>query len=84
MISVNPTYSGLNSSLKLAIYVKDGDIVELKSETSDGQIRKNSGLKDVLNCDFSKVHVICPIFVEGTESGDAIKVETIDVHEGWG
>ncbi|BBG25161.1 hypothetical protein IC006_2496 [Sulfuracidifex tepidarius] len=73
--------------MKPAIYVKDGDTVELEvKEASDGQIRRNSDLNDVTNLDFSRIHPLTgPIFVEGAEPGDALKVEILDIHgEGWG
>jgi len=87
MISVHSTHSRWNSSLKPTVFVKDGDILELKvKEASDGQIRKDSDISDVTKLDFSRIHPLTgPIYVEGAHPGDTLKVEILDIKgEGWG
>ncbi|MCZ6838042.1 MAG: acetamidase/formamidase family protein, partial [Alphaproteobacteria bacterium] len=67
--------------------VAPGDSVEFEIiDASGGQIDKQSGVAEVVALDFAKVNPVTgPVYVDGAEPGDALKV-TIEsfVPSGWG
>lgn len=56
--------------------VKPGTTLEFKCmDSSGGQLGANSTLEDVKNLDFSRINPVTgPIFIDGAEPGDAIKI----------
>jgi acetamidase/formamidase len=70
-----------------AATIAPGETVEFHPVDSSGaQLTKNSTVADVSRLDFAKVNPVAgPVFVEGAEPGDAIKVTLLSfTPSGWG
>jgi acetamidase/formamidase len=70
-----------------ALTIAPGESVEFHPmEASGGQITPSSTAADIARLDFDKVNpVVGPVFIDGAEPGDAIKVTLIDFEpSGWG
>jgi acetamidase/formamidase len=70
-----------------ALEIESGEAVLLHvRDASDEQIRRDSGVEDVLALDFTHVNPVSgPIFVKGAEPGDALAVELVEFHpQAWG
>ena len=80
-------HHGWNNANAPALYVKPGDTVEFHTQdASGGQINPTSGLEDLSKLDFAKVNPVTgPVFIDGAEPGDAIKVTLLAFGpSGWG
>jgi acetamidase/formamidase len=78
---------GWDRSLPPVLRVKPGSVVEIETvDAGGGQIHRNSTLTDVENLDFGKVNPVTgPVYVEGAEPGDALKVTLLAFKSaGWG
>jgi acetamidase/formamidase len=76
-----------DNSIAPALEIESGDAVLLHvRDASDEQIRRDSGVEDVLALDFAHVNPVSgPVFVKGAEPGDALAVELVEFHpKGWG
>ena len=69
-----------------AITIAPGEIVEFDEiDALMGQITPQSGVEDVINIDFARVNPVAgPVYVDGAEPGDALKVTLLDfAPSGW-
>lgn len=69
------------------VRIDPGDTVVFDTlEASAGQITRDSGDEAIANLDFGPIHPLTgPVFVNGAEPGDALRVEILDFkHKGWG
>lgn len=70
-----------------ALTVAPGETVEVETaEASGGQLTSRSTVADVTALDFEKINPVTgPIFVDGAEPGDALKVTLLSFDQsGWG
>ena len=70
-----------------ALTIAPGETVEFDEiDALCGQITQNSGVDAVANIDFARVNPVAgPIYVDGAEPGDALKVTLLDfAPSGWG
>ncbi len=78
---------GWDNSNPPVLTVAPGDSVEFEVvDASGGQLDASSGVAEVVALDFGKINPVTgPVYVDGAEPGDALKV-TIDAFEpsGWG
>ena len=82
------THNKFSSTITPAIRVPSGSIVEIHTqEPTLGQIKLGSGLEVFQNFDTSVVHPLTgPVYVEGAEPGDVLKIELLRVRledYGW-
>jgi acetamidase/formamidase len=78
---------GWDNSIEPALRVAPGDIVDFEiAEASGSQLSADSTVADVAALDFSKVNPVTgPIYVDGAEPGDALKLTYIEfAPSGWG
>ena len=78
---------GWNRDNPPVIRIAPGETVEFNPvDSSGGQLNATSTLKDLKALDFAKVNPVAgPVFIEGAEPGDAIKVTLLDfAPSGWG
>jgi acetamidase/formamidase len=78
---------GWNNANKPAAVVAPGQSVEFHPvDSSGGQLNPSSTVADIPSLDFAKVNPVAgPLYVEGAEPGDAIKVTVLDfAPSGWG
>ncbi len=78
---------GWDRSIEPVIKVDPGSVVEIEAvDAGGGQITTASTLEDVKNIDFDKVNPVTgPVYVEGAEPGDALKVTIMALKSsGWG
>ncbi len=78
---------GWNRSIEPVVTVSPGSVVEIEAvDAGGGQISSESNLEDVRNIDFGKVNPVTgPVYVEGAEPGDALKVTILSLKpSGWG
>lgn len=86
-IHQDTSHFGWDNTLEPARTVASGSVLEFETlDASGGQISRDSQLSHVTALDFAKVNPVTgPVFVEGAESGDALKVTLLDfVPSGWG
>jgi acetamidase/formamidase len=80
-------HHGWDNSLKPVLTVAPGTVVELETiDSSGGQITPAWTVADMGKLDFAKVNPTTgPIFVDGAEPGDALKVTLVSYKpSGWG
>ncbi len=78
---------GWNNQFAPVLTVAPGDTVELETVDSlGGQLGRNATLEDLARLDFSRVNPVTgPVFVTGTEPGDALRVTLLAfTPSGWG
>ena len=78
---------GWDNALKPILTVAPGETLQLLcKDSSGGQITPEWTAKEVPGLDFSRVNpTLGPIFIDGAEPGDAIKVTLVDFRPcGWG
>jgi acetamidase/formamidase len=78
---------GWDNSNTPVLKIAPGESVEFEIvDASGGQLSANSTVAEVPNLDFGKVNPVTgPVFVDGAESGDALKVTLLDfAPSGWG
>lgn len=86
-IHQDTSHFGWDNTLEPARTVASGSVLEFETlDASGGQISRDSQLSHVTALDFAKVNPVTgPVFVEGAEPGDALKVTLLDfVPSGWG
>lgn len=86
-IHTGDIHFGWDNSIQPALTVAPGAIVEIDTlDAGGGQITPDSTVEDLLDFDFDRVNpAFGPIFIEGAEPGDAIKVTILDLKlKGWG
>ena len=80
-------HHGWNNANKPAVKIAPGETVAFNPpDSSGGQITANSTISDLGKLDFSKVNPVAgPVYVDGAEPGDAIKVTLLEFGpSGWG
>jgi acetamidase/formamidase len=78
---------GWNRSIPPALTVPSGSVVEIETiDAGGGQLSAHSTLEEVAALDFSRVNPVTgPVFVEGAEPGDVLKVTLLSFKpSGWG
>lgn len=81
------THNKWSSEIEPILTVSPGIVLEVETEeASDGQITPQSGPEVLANLDFDPIHPLTgPVYVEGAEPGDVLKVTIHDVELGeWG
>jgi acetamidase/formamidase len=80
-------HHGWNNANAPALHVRPGETVLFETvDSSGGQLNATSTLADLAKLDFSLVNPVTgPVFVDGAEPGDAIKVTLLEfAASGWG
>ncbi|HLK24131.1 MAG TPA: acetamidase/formamidase family protein [Caulobacteraceae bacterium] len=80
-------HTGWDNSIAPVLTVAPGETVEFHPmDASGGQLTQRSSVADVGRLDFGKVNpVVGPVFVDGAQPGDAIKVTLVEFGpSGWG
>jgi len=80
-------HSAWDNSLDPALTVESGEFVRFECRDAvDRQVGVQTTAEDVPNISFDPVHPITgPVAVAGTEPGDVLEVELLDLqHKGWG
>jgi acetamidase/formamidase len=78
---------GWDNSLTPALRIAPGESIEFDvHEASGGQLSRTSTVADVERLDFGRINPVAgPIFVEGAEPGDVLKVTLLSFNpSGWG
>jgi acetamidase/formamidase len=81
------SHFGWDHSFPPILTIAPGDSVEFHpQDASGGQLDADSSAQDVLKLDFARVNpVVGPVYVEGAQPGDAIKVTLLSfAPSGWG
>lgn len=82
----NHQHLSWDNSRPPALTVAPGDLVEFKDiDASSGQLTARSTVDDVVKLNLARVNPIAgPVYVDGAEPGDALKVSLIDFDaSGW-
>ena len=85
--TIHQCHLGWNRDNPPLARIAPGDTLEFHPlDSSGGQLTRQSTVADIATLDFGKVNPVAgPVFVEGAEPGDAIKVTLLDfVPSGWG
>jgi len=85
-LSAEPTHSLWDRDLAPRLTIASGDIVHMDClDASGGQVRPDSTLEDFVAIDRTRIHALTgPIAIEGTEPGDVLQVDVLEVaHRGW-
>ena len=85
--TVHHRHHGWDNSLAPVARIAPGDSLEFDvAEASGGQLSTASSVDDVRRMDFGKINPVNgPVFVEGAEPGDALKVTLLSFDpSGWG
>ncbi|WP_411895401.1 acetamidase/formamidase family protein [Winogradskyella sp. A2] len=86
-LTKDQTHNKFSSSIPSILTVKSGAIIEAYTEdASDEQFNLNSTVEDIGRLDFEPIHPLTgPVFVEGAEPGDVLKVTLHEIELGdWG
>ena len=78
---------GWNNANPPVLHIAPGETIEFHpKDASNGQITLASTAADIASLDFGQVNpVVGPIYIEGAEPGDALKVTLLDfTPSGWG
>ncbi|ANM32407.1 acetamidase [Acidobacteria bacterium Mor1] len=81
------THNKFSRDIEPRLRVPSGTTVRFETEeATDGQLTPDSTAEDLLTVDFDRVHPLTgPVFVEGAEPGDVLKVTLERVEAGgWG
>lgn len=67
---------GWNNGFKPTLVAKPGETIHFEcSDSSAGQLHKNSKVADITTLDFGKINPVTgPVYVEGAKPGDVLKV----------
>jgi formamidase len=100
VISIDPTrplaeepqtgHNRWHEAIEPVVEVEPGDTVVYETRDAfDGQLNSGSSAEDVANLDLGPVHALTgPVFVKGTEPGDLLEVELVQIEadpwEQWG
>jgi acetamidase/formamidase len=85
--TIHQNHLGWDNSLQPAMRIAPGTSLEFEvADASGGQISPESTAADVGRMDFAKVNPVSgPIFIEGAEPGDVLKVTLLSfAPSGWG
>jgi acetamidase/formamidase len=85
--TIHQFHHGWDHSFPPAVRIAPGESLEFDvRDSSGGQLSDASTVADVARLDFSKVNPVAgPVFVEGAEPGDVLKVTLLSfVPSGWG
>lgn len=86
-LSADQTHNKWSSAIEPLIKVESGAVIEVGTEeASDQQLTPESTLEDLKNLSFDPIHPLTgPVYVEGAEPGDVLKVKLHKVELGdWG
>jgi len=78
---------GWDNSNRPVVKAKPGETIEFHPiDSSGGQLNPKSTVADIAALDFAKVNPVAgPVFIDGAEPGDAIKVTLLEfTPSGWG
>ena len=78
---------GWNNANPPVLHIAPGETIEFHpKDASNGQITLDSTAADIARLDFGQVNpVVGPIYIEGAEPGDALKITLLDfIPSGWG
>jgi acetamidase/formamidase len=81
------THNRWSAAIEPVLRVASGAVVEVETEeASDGQLTPDSTAAALRSLDFDPIHPLTgPIYVEGAEPGDVLKVTLLDIELGdWG
>jgi acetamidase/formamidase len=81
------THNKWSRAIEPALRVPSGAVVEVETEeATDGQLSLESTAADIARLDFDRIHPLTgPIWVEGAEPGDVLKVTLHEIELGdWG
>ncbi|AZR81396.1 acetamidase/formamidase family protein [Thiomicrospira sp. S5] len=81
------SHCGWDCDNRPELTVVSGDCLDIEvHDASGGQLSLDSGVDDVINFDFDRINPVTgPVWVEGAEPGDALKVTLLDYEpSGWG
>ena len=75
-LTADQTHNKFSSAIEPVLRVPSGAVIEaFTEEASDGQLLADATLEDVVNLDFEPIHPLTgPVYVEGAEPGDVLKV----------
>lgn len=85
--TIHQSHYGWDNSLDPVMRIAPGESLEFDvTDASGGQLGAASTVADVARLDFSRVNPVAgPVFVDGTEPGDVLKVTLLSfVPSGWG
>jgi acetamidase/formamidase len=85
--TIHRQHQGWDRSFAPVIRIPPGESLEFEvSDSSAGQLGERSTVDDVVGLDFGKINPVTgPVFVEGAEPGDVLKVTLLSfVPSGWG
>ncbi|NGP89449.1 acetamidase/formamidase family protein [Fodinibius halophilus] len=86
-LNADQTHNRWSSTIEPLIKVESGSVIEVATEdASDQQLSPESTIEDLKNLDFDPIHPLTgPVYVEGAEPGDLIKVKLHKIELGdWG
>ena len=86
-IHQHQSHLGWNNAVPPVIAIAPGEAVEFHPlDASGGQFTRDSTVGDIARLDFTKVNPVTgPVFVDGAEPGDALKVTLLSfAPSGWG
>lgn len=87
-LSADQTHNKWSSTIEPLLRVESGSVIEVRTEeASDQQLTPESTVEDLQNLSFDPIHPLTgPVYVEGAEPGDVLKVKLHKVelgHWGW-
>jgi acetamidase/formamidase len=85
--TIHRQHQGWDRSFAPVVRIAPGESLEFDvSDSSAGQLGATSTVDDVVRLDFGKINPVTgPVFVEGAEPGDVLKVTLLSfVPSGWG
>ncbi len=85
--TIHECHYGWNRNNPPVVRIAPGETLEFNPlDSSGGQLTSKSKVTDIANLDFGKVNPVAgPVYVEGAEPGDAIKVTLLHLQpSGWG
>lgn len=86
-LDADQTHSSWSSTIEPLLKVEPGAVIEVATEeASDQQLSPESTVEDIENLSFDPIHPLTgPVYVEGAEPGDVLKVKLHRVELGsWG
>lgn len=86
-LSAEHTRHRWNRDYPPALTIDSGDTVTFECrDSTDGQIRRDSVLANLVNMDPGRVHAITgPVAVHGAQPGDVLEIEILEIKDhGWG
>jgi acetamidase/formamidase len=85
--TIHQSHFGWNNANKPAATIAPGESIEFHPlDSSGGQLKATSTVADIGTLDFGKINPVAgPVYIEGAEPGDAIKVTLLSfAPSGWG